>query len=94
MTKEISPVTHKIIINIAKIILALGIIGLIIFYTPIFDLLYYFAIYAFIPFMFLMSIGLIAIDTLEIFKLTLPELKERINKETERLKNERSNQQN
>lgn len=94
MKKEISPNTHKIIINLAKIFLSLGIIGLIIFYTPIFDLLYYFALYAFIPFMFLLAIGFIGVDTLEIFRIALPELKKRINEEKERIKNERLNQQN
>jgi hypothetical protein len=69
---------QNILMALARVLVALGIIGTVIYFTPILDTLVYFA-YAFvIPVMFLVSIGALSKDALLIFSLSAKQIRERV----------------
>lgn len=77
--------THGTVIAIASLIAGLGLVGFIILYTPIFDLLYLFAYTVLIPLIFLSAFGLIGNGLVGIFVFTAPELNQRIRHEVAKL---------
>lgn len=85
--QEIPEEVHKMIVSIAKILIALGIIGVLITYTPIFDLLYGFFYLVLIPVFFLTALGIISSSTVNLFIVGLPEIKRRVQEQRLLLQN-------
>lgn len=75
---EVSEEVHKMIVSIAKILIGLGVVGAIVAYTPIFDLLYVFFYLVLIPTFFLAALGIISSSTVNLFIVGLPEIKRRV----------------
>lgn len=71
---------NQVVESIAKIVIALGIIGLLLFYTPIIDLLYKFLIFVVLPITFLYGVGLLINNSGRIIYLSGSELRRRIKK--------------
>ena len=63
---------------IAKITLAMGIIGTVIWYTPVFDLLYSFAYLCFVPIILLVALGMLSHESFILLVLTKDELRTRV----------------
>lgn len=85
--QEIPEEVHKMIVSIAKILIALGVVGAIIAYTPIFDTLYLFFYMVLIPTFFLVALGIISSSTVNLFVIGLPEIKRRVQEQRLLLQN-------
>lgn len=77
---DIPEYMHKLIYSIAKLTLALGIIGTIIYLTPIFDILNMFLYIVLVPLALLAATGTISLETIKSTKIILDELKPRVAK--------------
>lgn len=69
---------QKILMAFARVLVALGIIGTVIYLTPILDMLIYFAYAFIIPLVFLVAIGALSQDFLIVFSLSAKQIRERI----------------
>lgn len=80
-----SAVLKALVFNLAKIFIALGILGVIIWYTPIIELFLNFGYLVLIPVVFLCAIGLISNQTIDFVTISSQELRKRIFNEREKL---------
>ena len=85
---DVSPEVRQMVWRLAKITLALGALGFIIMYTPIFELMYYFSYVVVIPLSVLALVGIISNETFEVFELAADELKWRVREARDNIKNQ------
>ena len=76
--EDINPNIQTLVIKLAKISLAFGLLGILVLYTPIFDLMYGFVYLVMIPVAFLTLLGFISFEAYDVFDITLEELRTRI----------------
>lgn len=78
--------THQITLRVAKIILGLGIIGSLLYFFPVVELVTAFLGIVAVPLLLLASTGMIASSSYELLSLSAPELRARIDKHLEELR--------
>ena len=90
MDNDVSPKIEKLVWKLAKLTLAFGLLGLIVLYTPIFELIYYFLYMVMIPLSALALVGFISTEMLEVFELAADELKWSIREQRDKMMNQAS----
>lgn len=78
MENKTNPVVKTIVWKAAKVTLAFSLLGVLVLYTPIFELLYYFLYVVLIPVSVLALTGFVSYEVFELFELTAGELRHRI----------------
>jgi energy-converting hydrogenase Eha subunit H len=75
---EPSAAAQSIAKSILSILVALGLVGVIIYFLPLLDIVYYFAMIVLIPIVVLIAMGVISKDSYNIVVQFYPELRKRV----------------